>query len=108
MFLKLCLATLQVHIYFFQILLHFCPDLLVMLKIGLFRKLKSISKFMTSQAGQQIITIDILSNILRSKGNQKMKSGQLIEYNIKNTFLGKSYTKCDGEASSSSSTQSLS
>ena len=27
-----------------------------------------------------------------------MKFGQLIEYNMINTFLEKSYTKCDGEA----------
>ena len=26
-----------------------------------------------------------------------MKSGQLIECNMKNIFLEKSYTKCDGE-----------
>ena len=34
----------------------------------------------------------------RSTGNQAMKFGQLIEYNTKNIFLEKSYTKCDGEA----------
>ena len=28
-----------------------------------------------------------------------MKLGQLIEYNMSNIFLKKSYTKCDGEAS---------
>ena len=28
-----------------------------------------------------------------------MKSGQLIEYNMRNIFLQKSYTKCGGEAS---------
>ena len=32
---------------------------------------------MTSQTGQQIITIHILSNIARSKDNQAMKLGQL-------------------------------
>ena len=26
-----------------------------------------------------------------------MKFGHLIEYNMRNTFLGKSYTKCGGE-----------
>ena len=26
-----------------------------------------------------------------------MKSGQLIEYDMRNIFLGKSYTKCGGE-----------
>ena len=28
-----------------------------------------------------------------------MKYGQLIEYNMGNIFLGKSYTKCGGETS---------
>ena len=35
-------------------------------------------------------TIQILPNILRSKGNQTTKSGQLIEYNLKYIFLEKS------------------
>ena len=54
---------------------------------------------MKSQAGQQIITIHILPDIYRSKGNQTIKLGQLIEYNMKNIFLVKSYTKCGEEAS---------
>ena len=33
-----------------------------------------------------------------SKGDQVMKFGQLIEYNIRNIFLKKSYRKCDREA----------
>ena len=39
---------------------------------------------MTPQTGQQIIKIHILSDISRSKGNQTVKFGQLIEYNKKN------------------------
>ena len=42
------------------------------------------------------IIIDILSNILRSKGNQNMKFGQLIEYNMRKIFFEKSYTKYSG------------
>ena len=38
-----------------------------------------------------------MTNISRSKGNQAMKFGQLIEYNLRNIFLEKSYTKCGGE-----------
>ena len=38
--------------------------------------------------------------ISRSKGNQSMKSGQLIEYNMENILTEKSYTKCVGETSS--------
>ena len=33
----------------------------------------------------------------RSKGNQTMKFGQLLEYNMRNIFVEKSYTKCGGE-----------
>ena len=46
----------------------------------LIRKLWLISNFVTSQSGQQITTIRILSNILRGKGNKTIKIGQLIEY----------------------------
>ena len=52
---------------------------------------------MTSQRGLQTIAIHILPNISRSKGNQTMKFGQLIEYNMRNIFVEKSYTKCAGE-----------
>ena len=41
----------------------------------------------------------ILPNILRNKGNQTIKFGQLIECNMRNVFLEKSYTKYDGETS---------
>ena len=44
---------------------------------------------MTSQPGQQIITIHILPNISRDKSNQTIKFGQLIEYNMGNVFLKK-------------------
>ena len=54
---------------------------------------------MTSQPGQQIIVIHILSNISRSKSNQIMKLGQLIECNVRNIFLEKSYPKRGVETS---------
>ena len=50
-----------------------------------------ILKFMTSQTGQGTITIHILPNISRSKGNQIMKFGQFKEYNMPSIFLEKSY-----------------
>ena len=53
---------------------------------------------MTSQPGTQTIVIHILPNVTRSKSSQPMKFGQLIEHNIKNIFLPKSYTKHDGVA----------
>ena len=47
---------------------------------------------MTLQPGKQTNTVHILPNILRSKGNETMKLGQWIEYNMKNIFL-KSFTQ---------------
>ena len=44
-----------------------------------------------------INTIHILPSISRSKGNQTIKFGQLVEYNMINIFLEKSYTKFGGE-----------
>ena len=43
-------------------------------------------KIMTSQTWSQTITINILPDISRSTGNQTMKSGRSIEYNIRNNF----------------------
>ena len=53
---------------------------------------------MISETGKQTVTIYILLNISKSKGNQTMEIDQLTEYNIRNIFLGKSYTKYGGEA----------
>ena len=64
------------------------------------RKIRLISKFMTLQPGQQTVTKDILPNISRSKDNQKMKLGQLIEYIKRNIFLQKLCRKQGRETSS--------
>ena len=56
------------------------------------RSLRLIQKLVTLQTGQ-VITIHILPDISRSKGNQAMKFGQLIEYNVRNIFLQKSCMK---------------
>ena len=45
------------------------------------------------------MVIHIFSNISRIKDNHTIKFGQLIECNIRNIFLEKSYTKCDGQTS---------
>ena len=66
-------------------------------KNGSIKKSRLISKSMTSQPGWQTIAIHILTSISRSKGNQTKKCGQLIEYNTRNIFVEKSYTKCAGE-----------
>ena len=42
-------------------------------------------------------TVNILPNISKGKGNQAMKFGQLLEYNMKIIFLEKLSTKLDGE-----------
>ena len=52
---------------------------------------------MISQTGQEIITIDVMPNISRNKGNQTMKFGQFIEYNIIYVFLEKSYIRLGGK-----------
>ena len=57
------------------------------------RKLRLISKLYTSQTGKKIIKINIQPNIIRSKGNQTKKFGQLIECSMRNIFLEKSDTK---------------
>ena len=56
---------------------------------------------MTSQTGKTTIKEG-------SKGNQTMKFGQLIEYNLRNIFLEKSYTKCGGDNISEKSKPSIS
>ena len=53
-------------------------------------KFFSFSRYLT-------IAIHILRNISRSRDNQKMKFGQIIEYNMRINFLEKSYTICGGE-----------
>ena len=40
-----------------------------------------------------------MADISRTKGNQTVKFGQLIEHNMRNIFLEKQYTKCGGETS---------
>ena len=57
--------------------LNFCIDFLARLENGWIRKLRLVSRFMTSHTGQQIITIHILPNISGSKSNQAMKCGML-------------------------------
>ena len=44
---------------------------------------------MTSQTGQTINHSTHSTNISRSKGNQAMKFGQLINYNVRNFFFQK-------------------
>ena len=52
---------------------------------------------MMSQLGKPTISIHILPNISQSKDYQKMKLGQLREYNKRNIFLQKLYRQWDRE-----------
>ena len=64
-----------------------------MKKDSFIKKFWLISKTMTSQTRQQIITIDILPNISKSNDNQVMKLGHLVKYSVKNIFLCASFRK---------------
>ena len=73
---------------------YFTLKILFVLKIfkfspenGLIKKIRLIPKFMTSRHGKRRIAIHILLNILRYKGNQTMKFGQLIEYDMRNNYI---------------------
>ena len=52
---------------------------------------------MTSQTGKQTIAIHILPNISGNKGDQMMKFGQVIEYNMRTIYYEKSHRKCGGQ-----------
>ena len=61
---------------------------------GSIRKMRLISNFLTSQPGKRTNVVHILLNISRRKDNETLKFGQLIECNMRNVFLEKSYAKC--------------
>ena len=54
---------------------------------------------MTPQAGEKIITIQILPNFSRNKRNQTKKRVQLIEYNMRNIAVTKPCIKLGGKTS---------
>ena len=81
---------------FFLDIFNILSELFVYVEKGLIRKLKLVwKKNMTLQTKQEIITIHILPNICRSKGNQTIKIGQFIDYNIRNIVLEKLHKKWD-------------
>ena len=79
--------------------MNFCPNFSDHVKKWHDKKAKVNLKIMRSQTEQKIITIHILPYISRSKANQIMTFSRLAEFNMRYIFLGKSYTKCGGEAS---------
>ena len=52
---------------------------------------------MRPEPDKKTIPAHLFPIMSRSKGNQAVKFGQLIEYNIRNIFVEKFYTKCGGE-----------
>ena len=54
---------------------------------------------MMSQPGKETIAIHVLPFISRSKDNQAVKFGQLIEYNMRKILPEKSYSKYGRETS---------
>ena len=64
-----------------------------MRKNRLIREIRLNSKLMTSKPGKQTIVMPILPNIARRKDNLTKRFGQLIDYNMRNIFLEKSYIK---------------
>ena len=55
---------------------------------------------MTSQTEKQTITINILLDISKSKNNQTMRFGQVIEYSVRNISFQKSCRKWKRETNS--------
>ena len=60
------------------------------------KKLRLISKFLTSQNGQRIIATHTLPNNSRNKANQIMKFAPLIEVSARNIFVQKHTEKETG------------
>ena len=70
-------VTSQMHFSFLRYL-NFCPYFFGCVGKHLDKKVGLILKFMTSQTGKQTITIPILTNISRNKGNHTTKLGQFM------------------------------
>ena len=88
--------------------LSFFLGFLVMYQNGLIRKIRLISNFFDATAWlTSNCNIYILPNISRSKFNQIIKFGQLIECSMWNIFLEKLCTKCGGEPSPISFSEKL-
>ena len=74
--------------------LNFCLDFLLMYKDNLIRKMSLISKCRRHNLAIKLLQHTYYPNILRSKSNQTINFDRLIEYNMRNIFLEKTYTKC--------------
>ena len=82
--------------------LNFCPEHFGYVEKWLDKKAKinfKIYNITNWETNNTIIRYTFRLIFSRSKGNQAMEFGQLTEYDIKNIFLEKSYTKFGGETS---------
>ena len=59
------------------------------------QKLTLITQYMTSPTEQKTVTIHILPNILRSKGNQAIEFSQFIKFCVRNIFFFQKSCKND-------------
>ena len=91
--------------FYFTVIAPFIPKIFkflfffVMWETDVVKNLRLTSNVMPSSTGKQIITIHILPNISRNKGNRTLKFGQLIKDNFRNILLQKSYKKWERETS---------
>ena len=69
---------LPYNLFLFSKYFNFCLDFLVIKKNALIKTIRLTSKFVTSQPGKETFAMHILPSISKSKGNQTMKFGQLI------------------------------
>ena len=86
-------------IYIFVLSFWLCRkqfDKKAMVNFKIYGVIEWTTKVMTSQTGQQIITMQVLPNIAKSKANQTIKFSHLIEQNMRQNFLEKLNTKCGG------------
>ena len=73
---------------------NFCLEFFVMQKNGLIRKIRIISKFMAVNKELKYVYWPNLKK-------QGQSGNEIIEYNMTNIFIEKSYRKCGGETISS-------
>ena len=77
--------------------LNFCSDFFVHVGKRLVKKAKVNFQNLWQDSLKSKHSNTILPNISRSKSNQTIKFGQLLEDTMRNDFLEESYTKSDGE-----------
>ena len=88
---------LPYNLFLFSKYFNFCLDFLVIKKNALIKTIRLTSKFVTSQPGKETFAMHILPSISKSKGNQTMKFGQLINITWGTFFFKNTHTNCVGD-----------